>query len=79
METESCYLLLLTSYLLPNIAQIVGQSSVNMTLALRAVEISTTRLTSNIIYIWAKNKQQVSKNQLFLKYLAMSLFPVPDP
>ena len=38
---------LLTSDLLPNISLVVGQLSVNMSHALCAREISTSRLTSN--------------------------------
>ena len=36
-----------TSDLLPNISPIVGQLSVNISLALRASDMSTLRLTSN--------------------------------
>ena len=42
---------LLTSDLLPNISLVVGQSSVNISLALRARDISTSWLTSNQWYI----------------------------
>ena len=38
---------LITSDLLPNILLVVDQSSVNISLSLRAREISTSRLTSN--------------------------------
>ena len=55
---------LLTSDLLPNISLVVGQSSVNISLALRAREISISRLTSNQRYIG----QQITVNKnLFLK------------
>ena len=48
--------ILLTSDLLPNISLVVGQSSVNISLALCAREVSTSRLTSNQRYI----EQQIS-------------------
>ena len=56
---------LLTSGLLPNISLVIGQLSVNISLALCTHEISTSRLTSNQRYI--EQHITVSKN-LFLKY-----------
>ena len=54
----------LTSDLLPNISLVVGQSSVNVSLALCARDISTLRLTSNQWYIG----QQITVTKiLFLK------------
>ena len=49
-----------TSDLLPNVSLVVGQTSVNTSLALRAREISTSRLISNLRYIG--QQITVSKN-----------------
>ena len=55
---------LLTSDLLPNISLVVGQSSVNISLALCARDISISRLTFNQWYI---GQQIIVSKNLFLK------------
>ena len=68
--------ILLTSDLLPNISLVVGQSSVNISLGLRAPDISTSRLTSNQRDIG--QQITVSKN-LFLGLKIMSEVYHNDP
>ena len=63
-------IVLLTSDLLSNISLVVGQSSVNISLALRARDISTSWLTSNQWYI--------GQQWIYHSRFALMIYPLHD-